>query len=154
MNIKRTILFILVTLVLTSQTAFTISYGFEVSGSKRVPILVPRDQNLRDAQPVQARIISVDEAFEHHNIVQAAPHKCFYEREAINPTDSRNWLTKIINPRGPVHYETHRNCYAQHEQVVQRVFVGYIVTHEAGGQVGRTFTTSRPRGRYITIMSK
>jgi hypothetical protein len=152
--IKRTILFALVTLMFTAQTVFTVSYGFEVSGSKRVPTYVPRDQNLRDPQPVRARIINIERADECESISQAAPPKCYYEREAINPIDNRNFIEKILNPRGPVHYETHRNCYSQREQVKQCIFTGYIVTHESGGKIGQTFTPNRPRGRYFTIMSK
>ena len=154
MSIKRTILFILVTLILTAQTAFTVSYGFEVSGSKRVPTQVPRDQNLRDPQPYQARILNIERAYEHSTNMQATQPKCFYERAAINPDDNRNWLTKVLNPRGPVQYEDQRNCYSNYEQVTSSVFVGYIVTHEAGGRVGQTCTPNYPRGRFFRVMPK
>ena len=138
MILKRTILFALVTLMLTAQTAYTVSYGFEVSGSRRVPTYVPRDLNLRDPQPVRTRIIKIEEA---------------YEREAINQDDNRNIFKKIFNPRGSVKYVTKHNCYSQREPVKQCIFKGYIVTHKVFGKNVQTFTPNRPRGKYFTIMS-
>ena len=50
--------------VLLSQTGFLNKnvQAFEVEGSRRVPIQVPRDVNLRDAQPVRVRIVAVEKA--------------------------------------------------------------------------------------------
>jgi hypothetical protein len=54
MKLFKIIFAVVVFVVFLTQTAFTVRYahGFEVQGSLRVPIQVPRDLNLRDAQPL------------------------------------------------------------------------------------------------------
>jgi len=141
--------------VLLLQTGFLNKnvQAFEVEGSRRVPIQVPRDVNLRDAQPVRVRIVAVEEAYEEkqHRVGNT---QCYYEKRVVETTDNRGFLTKLINPSrgGPV-YENQYNCYNQPTTATMRVEVGYIVTYQRFGRHYQKFMYNRPYGKYITIMS-
>jgi|MDTE01.2.fsa_nt_gb hypothetical protein len=151
---KKVIIFLVVLLVTLIQPyRLQIVHGFEVQGSKRVPTLVPRDQNLRDPQWVSVRILKVEPAYSEH-FYNDAGLKCGYEQHAINPNDNRNWLVKMFNPRGPVHYETQYNCYNSTGVQRQTVFAGYMVTYDYNGRYYHKLVSTRPNGRYIKILVK
>ena len=142
--------------VLLSQTGFLNKnvQAFEVEGSRRVPIQVPRDVNLRDAQPVRVRIVAVEEAYKEkqHRVGNT---QCYYEKRVVETTDNRGFLTKLINPSrgGPV-YENQYNCYNEPRTTTRRRAAGYIVTYQRFGRHYRKLMLNRPRGKYITVMSK
>jgi hypothetical protein len=142
--------------VLLSQTGFLNKnvQAFEVEGSRRVPIQVSRDVNLRDAQPVRVRIVAVEEAYKEkqHRVGNT---QCYYEKRVVETTDNRGFLTKLINPSrgGPV-YENQYNCYNEPRTTTRRRAAGYIVTYQRFGRHYRKLMLNRPRGKYITVMSK
>jgi len=101
----------MVFLIALCQTAFVIKYAhaFEIEGSRRVPFQVPRDVNLRDAQPVRVRIFAVEDIYKYteHTVGNT---QCYYEKRAIETIDNRNFLSKLINPGGGSVYENQYNC--------------------------------------------
>tara|TARA_B100000519_G_C14037569_1_gene341083 strand:- start:57 stop:524 length:468 start_codon:yes stop_codon:yes gene_type:complete len=147
------ILAIIVFLFAWTQTFVKTASGFETQGSLRVPTVVKRDRNLRDLQPVNARIVAVDTAYTEHNVGQAG-QVCGHEQFPINDTDNRNFLQKILFPRGPVHHETQYNCYQTQAVAKQQVFAGYMVTYELYGRLHHTLVHRRPTGRYIRVLIK
>jgi|TARA_R110000803_G_scaffold77658_2_gene142505 hypothetical protein len=155
MKLFKIIFAVVVFVVFLTQTAFTVRYahGFEVSGSNRVPVQVPRDVNLRDAQPVRVRIVAVEEAYEERQETYGTD-KCYYEKRAVETIDTRGFLTKLINPStGGTVYENQYNCYTNPKTVTMRVEVGYIVTYQRFGRHYQKFMYNRPHGKYITIMT-
>jgi len=156
MKLFKIIFAVVVFVVFVTQTAFTVRYahGFEVEGSRRVPIQVPRDVNLRDAQPVRVRIVAVEKAYEErqHTVGNT---KCYYEKRVVETTDNRGFLTKLINPsQGGKVYENQYNCYNEPRTTTRRRAAGYIVTYQRFGRHYRKLMLNRPRGKYITVMSK
>ena len=156
MKLFKIIFAIVVFVVFLTQTAFTVKYahGFEVQGSLRVPIQVPRDLNLRDAQPVRVRIVAIEDAYTERQETFEGPDKCYYEKMAVETIDSRGFLAKMINPStGGTVYENQYNCYTNLQTETQQVWSGYMVTYQHFGRYYQKFVYNRPRGKYITIMS-
>jgi hypothetical protein len=156
MKLFKIIFAVVVFVVFLTQTAFTVRYahGFEVQGSRRVPVQVPRDLNLRDAQPVSVRIVAVEEAYEERHITMADNNKCYYEKIAVETIDNRGFVAKLINPStGGTVYENQYNCYYNPKKVTRKVWIGYIVTYQHFGRHYQKLVYKRPRGKYITIMS-
>jgi len=156
MKLFKVIFPVIVFAIALSQTAFTIKYahGFEVPGSSRVPFQVPRDLNLRDAQPVRVRIVAIEEAYEESQVTMAGPNKCYYEKIAVETIDTRGFVAKLINPStGGTVYENQYNCYYNPQTVTRKVYTGYIVTYERFGRHYHIFKPIRPRGKYLTLSS-
>jgi len=150
---KKIIIFVVAFLIALIQPyVIKYSHSFEVSGSSRVPTIVPRDQNLRDPQYVSARVISAEPAYKvvYYN---NAGLVCGHEQVPINTTDNRNFLQKILFPRGPVYTETQYNCYNTPGAQEQRVFAGYMVTFEHLGNHYQRLVDHHP-GKYIRILIK
>ena len=156
MKLFKIIFAIVVFVVFLTQTAFTVKYahGFEVQGSRRVPVQVPRDLNLRDAQPVRVRIVAIEDAYTERQETFAGPNKCYYEKIAVETIDNRGFVAKLINPStGGTVYENQYNCYTNPKTVTMKVWSGYVVTYQQRGRYYQKFMQKRPRGKYITIMS-
>jgi hypothetical protein len=129
------------------------SYSFEVQGSYRVPWQVPKNQNLRDPQPVRVPIISVEEKYETV-LERMGDLKCQQEWVQNNPVDYRNFLTQWLFPSTNNYYEPQYNCYDTYGVVEKRVFSGWLVTYMLYDQYYQVLMQTRPDSfeRYLTIM--
>lgn len=124
--------------------------AFNPTGSSRVPIQVPNNQNLRDQEYIRVPIVDIKTlSGKPVGYSTASKIKCYYENVRVNDVDNRDMFSKLLHPMTPV-YKQEYNCYKV--PVYGGKFdKGYIVTYEHRGQYFEYQTQTKPHGRYVRI---
>ena len=142
------------TLLFTSLFAMlgTEALAFNPVGSSNVPIQVPRDQNLRDPEYASVPIERIENAY-GNQVQQNNGYytiKCGYQQQIVNPTDNRNFLTRLLYPKRQYVYENTHSCRKVYYTTPERS-PSYWVYYRMYGVLYKVQMRHKPLNRYIQV---
>ena len=142
------------TLLFTSLFAMlgTEALAFNPVGSSNVPIQVPRDQNLRDPEYASVPIERIENAYGNQVLMNNGSFRivCGFQQIIVNPTDNRNFLTRLLYPKKQYVYENTHSCRKVYERTPE-YSPSYWVYYRMYGVLYKVQMRHKPQNRYIQV---